>query len=286
MPPHDPRSSGSPTITFDVAETPGRALDTAIEAARLASPEVLGPHGQRHIFVPPGFTLKEAHDIYALPPTARGAVTVDDRVSLVAFANRFSDKRSLIIADYDAGSITAQLDWHSANDADLVPHARKHSVTLQLLPSEEFTRWDKFEGSMHSQAEFAAFLEENAVDVVDPEPAVLIEISRDLEATQGVTFKSSTRLESGDRAFVYENETHVRGEVKVPREFSLEIPLYNGEPPILIRCALRFKVTPQGLLLGFQWRRVEYQRRAHFVQIATQAAEDTGLPVFFGRVVC
>ena len=37
-----------------------------------------------------------------------------------------------------------------------------------------------------------------------------------------------------------------------------------------------------GLMMGFQWHRVEYQRRAHFAEIATKAAEETGLPVFAG----
>ena len=112
---------------------------------------------------------------------------------------------------------------------------------------------------------------------------MLIEISRDLEAVQDVNFKSSTRLESGDRAFVYETETRTKGEVKVPREFALNIPLYNGEEPVVIRCALRFRVNAGGLFLGFEWRRVEYARQAHFMQIAHMAAEETGLPVFYGR---
>jgi hypothetical protein len=130
----------------------------------------------------------------------------------------------------------------------------------------------------------AAFLEENAVDVVDPEPAVLIEISRDLEGTQGVTFKSSTRLENGDRSFVYETETRAKGDIRVPREFTLEIPLYEGEEPTSLRCAFRWRISGGALQMGFQWRRVEYQRRAHFAQIANAAAEATGRPVFFGRV--
>jgi uncharacterized protein YfdQ (DUF2303 family) len=278
-----PNTNPAPEMLPLITDLPGDALNAAIEAARVASPVVDGPHGARHIFVPRGFRLEDVSDQHAMPPYATGHVIVDDRASLVAYANRFSDKRSVIIADYDAGKISARLDWHSGNDAGLAPQPRVHTAALQLRPSEEFARWDAFEGDMHKQVEFAAFLEENAVDVVDPESAVLIEISRDLEAMQGVTFKSSNRLDSGDRAFVYENETHVRGEVKVPREFTLEVPLYNGEPPILIRCALRFRVTPAGLLLGFQWRRVEYARRSHFTQIATAAAEDTGLPVFFGR---
>lgn len=266
---------------------PESALDAAIKAARLASPVIEGPHGSRHILVPDGFRLEAAHDPHALPPhIVKTAVVVDQRASLSAYLNRFSDVRSILIADYDAGSIKAVLDWHFDNavveGASLDPQPREHTCTLKLRPSEEFKRWAEMENSFHGQAEFAAFLEENAVDVIDPEPAVLIEISRDLEGTQGVTFKSSTRLENGDRSFVYETETRAKGDIKVPREFVLSIPLYDGEEPVPLRCAFRWRINGGQLQMGFIWRRVEYQRRAHFMQIATAASEETGRPVFFG----
>lgn len=276
------------SASAQVEAHPESALDAAIKAARLASPVIEGPHGARHILVPEGFRLEAAHDPHALPPhIVKTAVVVDQRASLSAYVNRFSDVRSILIADYDAGSIKAVLDWHFDNavvdGGSLDPQPREHTCTLKLRPSEEFKRWAEMENSFHGQAEFAAFLEENAVDVIDPEPAVLIEISRDLEGTQGVTFKSSTRLENGDRSFVYETETRAKGDIKVPREFVLSIPLYDGEEPVPLRCAFRWRINGGQLQMGFIWRRVEYQRRAHFMQIATAASEETGRPVFFGR---
>lgn len=264
---------------------PGHALDAAIDAAWRSDPLIDGPDGMRHVALPESYRLHDVSDPHRLPPYAIGISEVDDRASMVAFVNRFRSERSVIFADYDKLAVHAALDWHSASgDAYPTPGARRHSVSLVLRPSEEFVRWNKFEGELHSQAEFASFLEENAEDIVDPEPAVMIEISRDLEAVQGVNFKSSTRLESGDRAFVYESETHVKGELRVPRNFTLGIPLFLGEEPVSVRCAMRWKVTPQGLLLGFHWRRVEYQRQGQFRELATLIADDTGCPVFFGRV--
>jgi uncharacterized protein YfdQ (DUF2303 family) len=264
---------------------PRAAFDVTLEAARLAEPVIQGPHGQRHIVVPEGFVLADASDPFALPPHIHATtVTVDQRASLSAYVNRFSDHRSVLIADYDSGSIGAVLDWHGCNSkGELKPGPRQHRCVLKLRPSEEFKRWAAMENKFHGQAAFAHFLEENAVDVMDPEPAVLIEISRDLEGTQGVTFKSSTRLENGDRAFVYETETKAKGDIKVPREFVLSIPLYEGEQPVQLRCAFRWRINGGDLEMGFEWRRVEYQRRAYFSQMATAAAEETGCPVFFGR---
>lgn len=264
-----------PTEVLD----PRSSLDAAIDGARLASPLI--DRGDRQFaFVPDGYTLKDITDPLRLPSRIRQQVVLDDRASLTAFVNRFQNDDAVLIADYDNLTVRAQIDFHSAA---LDPMACEFRADLVLRKSEEFQRWDAVEGELHEQGWFAEFLEENAVDIVDPEPAVMIEISRDLEATQDVVFKSGARPESGDRAFVYETETRTKGEIKVPREFAISIPIYNGEEPETLRARFRFRVTPKGLQLGFVWHRVEYLRRAHFAAIATQVAEDTGRPLFFGR---
>lgn len=265
---------------------PAAALDAAIEAARLAEPVIEGPHGVRHAFVPAGFALQELRDAYALPPRIEQRVVVDDAESLITYANRFSDGRSIIIADLDALKITVELDWHRSNqDAAgiLEAQACEHKAVLAMRNSEEFARWAEMEGKLHEQVAFAEFLDENASDIVSPEPAEMIAIARDLEATQSANFKSANRLENGDRTFRYETETHVKGDVQIPTRFYLSIPLFFGEEPTQVEAAFRFRPNADGLKLGFVWRRVEYVRQAQFRQIAFRVAELTGHPVYFGR---
>ena len=263
--------------------SPCHALDAAIDAARLATPVVDHDDGRKHVFVPNGYDLKEVTDPNHLPPHIKQKITVDDRASLTAYANRFSDQRSIIIADYDSGKIAAHLDWHADNEHELAPQHSAHSVTLALRDSEEYKRWSKMENALHTQQEFAFFIEENVADVIDPDASTLLEICRELEATQGASFKSGTRLDNGDRSFIYENETRAKNEMVVPTEIKLAIPLYQGEEPTTITAKFRFRVKPDALYLGFNWHRVEYQRQAKFSELATVAADETGLPVFFGR---
>ncbi|WP_300009756.1 DUF2303 family protein [uncultured Roseobacter sp.] len=282
------KTSPNEQTNVKVAADPRAELDAAIDLERLSHPTIEGERGKRWAFVPDGYQLQDIGDKYRLPPHVVQSIRLDDRESLTSYVNRFSSSNSVIVANFDAMGIGAVLDWHPHNDMDEfgTSGANEHRATLKLLMSEEFKRWNEFEGTFHSQAEFAAFLEENAVDITDPEPGVMIEISRDLEANTQVGFKSSTRLENGDRKFTYETDTRVENDVVVPREFQLTIPLYNGEEPVELRAAFRFRPQADGLKLGFEWRRVEYQRRAYFQQIATQIADDTGLPVFFGDASC
>lgn len=280
------------TATMAATETatpayPGAALDAAIAAARIASPLVTGKDGALHAMVPQGFDLKALPDSAILPPRPKAAITVDDRASLIAYANRFSLKSSVLIADFDKGTINARLDWHPVPEAETTPGpsgADTHNVTLKLRWSEEFARWNDWAGKLHEQEDFARFLEENSSDVGFPEAAVMVEISRDFEATVGQAYKSSVRLENGDRRMVFESATRALQDVVVPQKFTLSIPIYNGEEPDTLTCLFRWRAGGDGKVrLGFEWHRVEYQRRAHFQAIAYAAAEATGLPVFMGR---
>lgn len=268
------------------APYPGEALDAAIRAARMADPVITSPDGRRHLLIPPGFAAKVIEDDTRLPARPVQRVTVDDRASLSAYANRFSDERSVIIADYDALTVTAWLDWHPHNQMEdfRAAGANSHQVCLKLRLSEEFARWNEWAGKFMAQEEFALFLEENAADICQPDPATMIEISRDFEATAGQTYKTSVRLDNGDRRLTYENETKARNDLVIPQKFFLSIPIYNGEEPTELTALFRWRAAGAGsVAFGFQWHRVEYARRAHFAQIATTAAEETGLPVFMGR---
>lgn len=274
------------TILLTVDADPRSALDTAIEAARIASPVISGPDGRTWAALPDRIKLHDISDPNRLPSRVRQTVTVDDRASLSAYANRYKSKRSIIVADFDALTISARLDWHEHNQGDNFPEVghNAHAVTLALRPSEEFSRWDEMEGKIHPQAEFARFLEENSVDIGFPEAGTMIEISRDFEATVGQVYKSAVRLDNGDRKLVFETDTKVQNGVVIPEKFTLSIPIYNGEEPEDLTCLFRWRAQGGGAVgLGFQWHRVEYLRRAHFAQIAHTAAEETGLPVFMGR---
>lgn len=277
---------------------PSDFLATAIKAVTLSEPNVQAQGERQYALVPEGYVLEDITDPERLPSRVKETVIVDERRSLSEYVNRFASDATILVADIDDGSITAILDFHGepddaareilanrigADPAGSIPAATSHLCQLRLRPSEEFKRWDEIEGQMLQQAEFASFLEENACDVLHPEAAVLLEVARDLEATQSVAFKSSVRLDNGDRAFTYENETHTKGDIAIPTKFELEIPLYQGEDAIKLTARLRHRVTPGGLLLGFEWHRVEYLKLSHFKAIATDVVEQTGKPVFYGR---
>ncbi|MBL9047858.1 MAG: DUF2303 family protein [Tabrizicola sp.] len=263
------------------------ALAALTKADSLAHPVIQGNDARQHVLIPNGYALHDITDPNRLPPHPRGQVKVDDRASLVTYSKRHATPHSVIFADYELGTISTRFDWHPHNQHDQFGTCgpRLHTATLKLLPSEEFTRWNAMQGKMHSQADFALFLEENAADIWRPEPAIMLELARDLEGVTGQTFKSRTRLTDGSHGFKFETENKIVSEVQAPDEFNLSIPVYHGEEPEVLTAKFRWRPTADGLLLGFVWHRVEYMRRARFTQIAAAVAEDTGLSWIAGRSV-
>ena len=172
----------------DTTPTFTDALRALTKADALALKPVDGADGRQHVLIPDGYKLQDITDPNRLHPRPRGKVLLDDRASLVNYIKRHMTGDSTIFADYDAGTITARFGQSGA---------REHTAELRLLPSEEFTRWNEMQGKMHAQAEFALFLEENASDIWQPEPAIMLELARDLEGVSGQSFKSRTRLTDG-----------------------------------------------------------------------------------------
>ncbi|MCH1933271.1 YfdQ family protein, partial [Shewanella sp. A25] len=77
---------------------------------------------------------------------------------------------------------TAIVDYHAPDKA---AHGA-HVAAMALPYSEEWKAWTAIDGKLMPQREFARFIEENAVDVVAPSGADLLEVVRDLQAVRKV----------------------------------------------------------------------------------------------------
>lgn len=264
------------------------SLDDVLFAAAKSSPTINVGDGRVYAQVPTGMKLVDVTDPDVISDHPATNVKVDDPESLSTYINRFSTVSTVIFADVDKLTVQGIIDYHSASElSSNIRSANgyaRHNASLVLRKSEEFKRWNEAEGRLMGQAEFAAFLEENIIDVTDPEPTVLLEIARDLEAIKDVNFKSSVSLESGDRKFRYEDETKIKGEIAVPKVFALTFPLFVGDEPVTVEALLRYRITPDGLMLGFQWKRVQYMILERFSEIAAKVSADTDVPLMYGRV--
>ena len=276
--------------TFDFADD---STDASVvhELSRLAEGNVPALHFttgdnrrfmvRRDDFVIEDKTLPNAADV--LPPKiVTATVTVQRASSLTSYMNIYKNAASLLFADIDRDTVVGAIDYHQGGST-IDPRHNKHTATLQLKRSEEWNRWTQKNEKLMDQVEFADFLEENHWDVSDPTGAELLELCRDLHASDDQSVKSVVR--DGDVikiAFQKETGVQTTDGIEMPSEFAITIPVYFGEPPVTLTCLMRRKVQGPNLLLGFKIVRLEAIRQSEFQRVVEAVSVDTNLPAIYG----
>lgn len=231
-----------------------------------------------------------------LPDHIAQAVTLQTTDSLVDYVNRYRTPDTILLADIDANTIRAVVDYHSAasmgidaaDDEGGQANHVAHVASMVLPLSFEWKTWAKVDGVLMEQLKFARFLEENAPDITAPAGADILEACRDLQARRKVDFRKAVRTSSNNENFEFVDETNLsnkNGAIEVPTRFKLEIPVYFGRRTVELYAFLRWElVEGGGLMLGVQLNRAEQVRQAEFKQIVTEVAERTNCPAMFGKL--
>lgn len=218
-------------------------------------------------------------------------VTVQTESSLAAYANRYktATSKAALFADIDTDTIVAVLDFHESSDGETAGDAGfgEHVATLSLPRSWEWKAWTQVDGKLVPQLEFCRFLEENREDIRSPDAATILEACRDLQALRRVDFRSVVREDSDNYRIEYNEEretTSRKGDITLPSEFILSIPVYFGGPEVEVRALLRWKLDDDGVLtLGVKLKRAERIRQAEFHRVVTDLSEQTGVDAFYGK---
>jgi hypothetical protein len=244
-------------------------------------------------------TLPNAAEV--LPPKVIALTTqLQTSLALCQYLHRFKDADSIMFADVTGSKITAILDYHVRPTANITdrptpqqagaegkpafPRHSAHRAVLQLRHSQEWAVWTGQNEKLMSHVNFANFLEENAMDVINPDGAALLELIRDLNVKSGSTFKSQVR--QGDVVkFEYQKADDVssKEEIEMPVGFTLSIPVYFGEEPITMNVLLRRKIDDGQLFLGFKIQRLENNKQTEFLRIAEEISAHTNVESVLGN---
>jgi uncharacterized protein YfdQ (DUF2303 family) len=237
--------------------------DLAYQTAR---PAELQP-GKRYAWRGPDGEITESDLTGDMPARKSGTVTVRDIASFAAYFGKHSDDATEVFADIDAATVTAVLDAHPATDPGGRARWQQHRLVLQLQTSLPWRTWLKWDREMRPQADFADFLEDNYRDLADGGPvaaADLLEVAQDLQAAIKVEFQAGTRLQSGQTR-VAQIETidakGARGKIAIPEEFDLAIAPYEDCDEARIAARFRYRITPDGLRLGYFLNQPERHRQ-------------------------
>lgn len=229
-------------------------------------------------------------------PRKTGTVRAESLASLVDYVERHHDNETAILASPTDNAILGVIDWHSADDDRVKGGFGRHKVELKLQHTEQWKAWLGINGKAMHQKTLAEFIEENLGDIVKPDAASVLEAVLTLSGKRSVNFKNATRLANGDTSLVWEETTEAKagqtGDMTVPSEIELELPIYQGceeETTFKIRTMFRYNVEGGSLTFKLQMLGIERIERLAFDGVFESLHEklnkaEIEVPVYKGAI--
>ncbi|MET3514313.1 uncharacterized protein YfdQ (DUF2303 family) [Pseudacidovorax sp. 1753] len=253
------------------------AASVGIKTVDLASLKGQAPYA----IVPEGYELQECTDFLLQPIRKAGTTKLNDAASFIAVVNDQKGEATRLYSTVNPPTFLAVF-----NDTSAEPGWRDHRASYNAPLSPEWQIWLGSSGKACSQTDFAAFIEANMLDIIEPEGAVMLEVSRSLEAKKKVEFASSIRLSDGSVQFNYEEDIQGsahKGQLKVPEVFVLAIPVFENGEPWRVEAKLRYRINDGGkLAIWYELVRPHKVIEAAVKDLRAKIAEGTGLDILVG----
>lgn len=253
----------------------------AVLAAGMAMAGPVAPEsGSRFVVVPDGYKVEDIEKFLASPARARGTITAETPEAFVEYYNRFcAEAASLIFACTEHFKVTGIIDWHEPKKD---PGFAEHRVVYEAPRSDEWKVWTEMDGQPMSQHDFSVFLENNVKDIQEPAGANVLEVAQQLEVKKSVQFSSALRLSDGQREFTF-NETvdgtTKRGQMKIPEEFTLGIPVFISGELKAVTARLRYRIADGMLKLWYELAQADAVARDAFGEVVEKIRADVETPV-------
>lgn len=229
-----------------------------------------------------GGNVVDLSQYLANPQRIKAQRTFTSIDSLVAYIAKFRGVSTALFAQQASDTIVAELDSHASG----LPSHNSHRATLKLEKTIAMKAWIANNGKRMSQVQFAEFIEDNASDVNDPKPNVMIEIAKSMQAQRNGKFESKVDLDNG--SFVFSNTEEVRGtfkngRIEVPKTFQIGLVAYKGQKDgFKIDARLRFLIDDGVLTMWYVLPQLDRVLDNAFAEVVGQVAKDTKIDVLHG----
>lgn len=260
--------------------------------AKTKEPTLFTTEKEHFIVIPAGMELKSLREFqFAEPPLKKvGTVTAEDVPSFAGYFQRFKDADSMIFGLPEKFTFTGILDYHMAGAGEA--RRKEHKIHLELRQTRRWKTWFANNRQAKNQDDFAQFIEDNLPDIVQPEgtnyppPAVMLEVSRSLSAASSYQFSQVTNLKNGQKAAFYRETVDgvagPQGELQIPDEFIIRVPIFLNQAAVDVRCRLRFRINGGKLSMWYDMLRVDEMLAAEFEAARTAVSAAAECEVLLG----
>ena len=259
-------------------------------------------------------------DAYRTHPQRRkGTAMLGDLDSFIAHVNRFKDSDSAVFANPDKTqpSLTAVLDYHQAVNRDCeareetaLPRFGVHRAGYRFPLTAEWKAWNASNKKPMGQADFAAFVEERALDILPAPtfqgelseadqklkaladllngkfaaPEKMMALSRGLAIFETAKVINATNINSGEGTITFEEEHQDSNgkKLEVPNLFCIGVPVFDGGEAYRVVVRLRYRKDGSKIAWHYDMYRHDVVFDDAFKGACQTVATGTDLPLFVG----
>lgn len=235
-----------------------------------------------YVVVPNGYDVKTLEHLLPAPQRARGRVKFYHVDSFCRFVTENKAESTRIYQSDADRSMVAVFDDTTTHH----PGWGGHRAILTLRPSREWEEWSARNGKAMTQAEYALFMEDFSIDVVEPGSASMLEISRTLQAKKNVNFSSGIRLDNGAQELTFEEAISAsagKGRLAIPERFKIGVRVFDHGERYAVDCRLRYRITDAKLVMWHAMVRPDLVIEDAMQQVAKQVEQGTGLKPYRGE---
>jgi uncharacterized protein YfdQ (DUF2303 family) len=274
-------------------------IQTAIGAGiALAGPQnPIRDHAKPYVLIPEGYNFQQI-DADLSPDRKTGTVKVYDVQSFIEYVLRHKSSDTVIYGKADPAQFIAVLNDHGATSQtdhfssdgaceDDQNAARWRDFRANYTPalSKEWVTWhERNRKDFPGNREFAEWLEDNLVDIIDPANNAMMEMALKFAVSTNAAFSNPVDLSTGSTRFSYTLEAKT-GDLEVPKSFVLELPVFQGIDARRYRLEARFryKVANSGVTMRYELVRPHKVLEQAFKDEVESIRELTAVPVLFGE---
>lgn len=199
------------------------------------------------------------------PRRKRAKVNLYETNSFIDYVNRHKIAGSTHLfgqATELGGSFSATFDYHGAERGASptpapAPGWGEHTAMLSLETTPEWRRWVGNNAKLLTQEQFAEFIEDNQLDIIEPAAAEILDMAQLLIGKKTVNFRGGKNLKNGSIQLEYTETIEVTGNnattrrddaMIVPDKFKLGLVPFVGASGVEIEARLRFRIGDSGKL--------------------------------------
>jgi len=228
-------------------------------------------NGLPMVIIPEGAKLEVFPNLRQDPVRIERHVLVTSAISFLAYFNRFANPDSTIFVDIEKAKIKGILDYHIAGNGGIPQHC-VHIVSYDCPVTPEAKKWFDNSKQQMEQTQFAQFIEDGLLEIIEPSGSEMLEIASTLQAKNAVSFRSGVRLDNGQAQMTYEENISgaagVSGQLTIPQKIVLVLRIFRGdESAYRIEANFRYRIKEGKLTMWYELIRPHIAREDAVKQI-------------------